>query len=58
MNCISEQVLDGESPIRRENLISSLTSFSKSKSKIFAFENLVYSERGLWVVPRSKGFFE
>jgi len=58
MNFISNKVLGGESLTLRENKLSSLTSFEKSKSTqapTFAFSNLVYSERGLWVVPRSYG---
>lgn len=53
MNFIFKKVLGGESLTRSANLLSSITSFIKSKSKIFDFTNLVYSEQGLWVVPCS-----
>lgn len=53
MNCIFKKELGGVSLTRSENLLSSITSLIKSKSKIFDFINLVYSEQGLWVVPCS-----
>lgn len=53
MSLTFKKVSDGVSLILCENLLSSSTSLRKSKSKIFDFLKLVYSEQGLCVVPCS-----